>query len=205
MKKILALLLAAMLCVSLGACSNSKYQKYDTLIQYLEDENYDQAYLELVRLANGENDAAENEEVKVRSVEITTDNWDDYFEFVQEESPDTNDFGEIERVFLDNYLKLKDGFELAPSREGSQTEVAVEYSYTQEYRFYELNTATGEFTLGELNEEKEPQPKTDMKTIREAKTGLNNGHTWSDDGGWIAVDTNIAMIRAQGTLYIIEK
>lgn len=54
MKKMLALLLAAVMVCSVSACGSSeessKCEKYDMLLKYLEDENYEQAAKELGRI-----------------------------------------------------------------------------------------------------------------------------------------------------------
>lgn len=207
MKQILAVLLAAAFCVALGACGNN-YAKYDQLIGYLESGDYEAAQNEIERLESlreAEDDTASTDTAKVTAVQITSDNWDDYFEIVREETPVKNDFGETERMYVDNYFKLKDGFTMAERREGSETSIALEYSYTKEYRFFEVNKETGEVTLGERNEEQEPRPETGMKTIGYDKTALVDSHTYSTEGGWVGVDIDFAIIRAQGTLYLVEK
>ena len=90
MKKIIALLLVAVMCFSLAACGNSskleKYKKYEALINYMEAGDYESGLAEMIRISeNGgsvDNAGDESGEKTAKAVEISIDNWQEYFEIV---------------------------------------------------------------------------------------------------------------------------
>lgn len=122
MKKWIALLLAAVLCLSLAACGNGseleKYEKYETLINYMEAEDYESALAEMIRISGYADEPEGNEpegsepedtqpteaEPVAHTVEITLDNWQEYLEINRYLSVSyvTNSFDEV----TDTYLKL---------------------------------------------------------------------------------------------------
>ena len=92
--------MAAVLCFSLAACGNNseleKYEKYETLIDYLEAEDYESALAEMVKIS-GNADILENDE-------------QDYFEFQTQMDLYRNDFGEIDNPGLSYRIQLKEEF-----------------------------------------------------------------------------------------------
>ena len=72
-------------------------------------------------------------EPETETIELTSDNWQDYLELKEVFVPEYNDFEEVEGI-EDNYvLALKDGMSFA---EKSNPEVAIEYEYDTNY--YEI-------------------------------------------------------------------
>lgn len=69
-------LMAAVLCFSLAACGNNseleKYEKYETLIEYLEAEDYESALTEMVKIS-GNADILENDEQDYFEVQTQMD------------------------------------------------------------------------------------------------------------------------------------
>ena len=150
MKKLLSLLLAAALVLSLGACGKeaNPYEKYEELFEYMEREDYDSAMAYIRELA-GESETvpqaapateAETEpettetqpsetEPQPVTVEITMDNWQEYFELREYVEFNKNGFGEFERVSVSFALVNKDG--MYP--ECSLSDVTMEFSYTMKY------------------------------------------------------------------------
>lgn len=92
--------MAAALCFSLAACGNNseleKYEKYETLIDYLEAEDYESALAEMVK-TSGNADILENDE-------------QDYFEVQTQMDLYRNDFGEIDNPGLSYRIQLKEEF-----------------------------------------------------------------------------------------------
>lgn len=149
MKKWIALLLAAVACLSLAACGQSgeaeKYKKYETLIDYMEAKDYESALAEMIRISgyadepedgdpeDGEPEDTEPSETEpeAHTVELTLDNWQDYLEINQYLSVtySTNSFGEVTDTYLSLYTILE------PKEEYSKVEmdwsegnaIAVEY------------------------------------------------------------------------------
>ena len=93
-------LMAAVLCFSLAACGNNseleKYEKYETLIDYLEAEDYESALTGMVKIS-GNADILENDE-------------QDYFEVQTQMDLYRNDFGEIDNPGLSYRIQLKEEF-----------------------------------------------------------------------------------------------
>lgn len=68
-KKIISLFLAAVMACSVCACggnAGAKYEKYDTLLGYLESENYEQAYRELERIEKRGQTAKDTENAETK-------------------------------------------------------------------------------------------------------------------------------------------
>lgn len=146
MKKTIALILGLVLCLSLVACGNNeeleKYKKYETLINYLEEEDYQKAYIELLKISRGGEDATipTEEEKKVTTVEITPDNWQDYFEIRPFESVQYNDFGDLTYKSMGHALYLKE--EYLPRVVNGGTDVSFKVGATKEYREYDTESKT---------------------------------------------------------------
>ena len=207
MKKIIALLLVAVMCFSLAACGNSskleKYKKYEALINYMEAGDYESALAEMIRISeNGgsvDNAGDESGEKTAKAVEISIDNWQEYFEIVEREETQKNEFEEIEDMYKDVYLVLKDEYEMV----GYDTSIAIEYNYINEWRYVEIDKENGVLTIGELVPDKENEEMNGLtKKISGSKTSLTNGRRRSE--GMQAVPTNFEIVRIQGTLYIAE-
>ena len=207
MKKILAVMLAAIMLFSLAACGNSskleKYKKYEALINYMEAGDYESALAEMIRISeNGgsvDNAGDESGEKTAKAVEISIDNWQEYFEIVEREETKKNEFEEIEDMYKDVYLVLKDEYEMV----GYDTSIAIEYNYIDEWRYVEIDKENGVLTIGELVPDKENEEMNGLTMkISGSKTSLINGRSWSE--GMQAVPTNFEIVRIQGTLYIAE-
>lgn len=153
MKKLLSLLLALVLCLSLCACGGSaeleKYQKYETLINYLEAEEYENAYYELLRLSQGAQgtQGTEQEEKELVTVDITLDNWQEYFEIRPYEECFYNDFGDLtgQNNGYAFYLKSEHLSRLAeagPQLPDGSVDVSFKVGLMVEYREYDQETKT---------------------------------------------------------------
>ena len=160
MKKLLSLLLAAALVLSLGACGKeaNPYEKYEELFEYLEREDYDSAMAYIRELA-GESETepqtasateAETEpettetEPQPVTVEITMDNWQEYFELKEYVEIKKNGFGEFEKVSVYYALVNKDGM----SPECNLSDVTMEFSYTKKYVSMSVDLENGTITYG---------------------------------------------------------
>jgi len=144
MKKQIALLLAAVLCLSLCACGNSseleKYKKYETLINYMEAEDYESALAEMIRISGYTDEPEDNEpedtqpsetEPVAHTVEITLDNWQEYLEINQYLSVYyiTNSFDEVTNTSLSLYtiLEPKEEYSNVDTWWEDSDRIAVEY------------------------------------------------------------------------------
>ncbi len=153
MKRVFTLLLAAAMCFSLGACAGSgepeKYKKYETLIDCMEAKDYDGALAEITRMSEkskdtGTSETSQQKEAKSAEIEITLDNWQEYFEI----RPNThgalyNSFGEFERLDYVNWaMFLKNG---VADKVTELEDLAIEYSFRDGYFcWFEYNFDTEE-------------------------------------------------------------
>ena len=106
MKKAVVVLLAILLCLSLCACG--KYEKYDTLIGYIEAGDEENAVNELHALL--QETMPEVTEPATTTVEITMDNWQEYFEIVLGAGVSRDAFDEIETIYSKWSISLKEEF-----------------------------------------------------------------------------------------------
>ena len=113
MKKALSVLLALILCLSLCACGNQdKYKKYDTLIGYIESNKRAGALAGLTKLFGtnvfvgqlivnpSEFTESTDPPITHTEVEITLENWQEYFEITIEEQWGKNAFGELSALYI---------------------------------------------------------------------------------------------------------
>lgn len=118
MKKIIAFLLVVVVCLSLCACGGEdkeleKYQKYETLINYLEANDYASAIAEItqMQISGGSNDSTDgNDNNNQKVIEITLDNWQEYFEIKLVADVNTNDFDEFQSFSPELRLYLKEEY-----------------------------------------------------------------------------------------------
>lgn len=158
MKKLFVLFCTVTMCLSLVACGNKseleKYKKYETLIYYMEAEDYKAAYEELIRIsrADGNTENAKenaNEDKKEKIVEITMDNWQEYFEKRDVYRVEYNEFDEIEEIYFYGILALKDGIEI----DSDKSDIAVEFGCHFENWYVNFNKDTGEFAYIERKDD----------------------------------------------------
>lgn len=316
MKKIVALLLVVGLCLSLSACGTSKYEtlykKYQPLIDALENDDFEDAYQELLSYQNGtatedtgegEKDdsaqkelvlgewlttreesevknvvfdkdnvtidgakytyaigdiyTAENFRVRVMEgdglkyqlamekqsdtglwqlsvtvpqgngsfsyiasglirladytvVEITKDNFETYFELVEERTESKNSFGEVTTVYFTEYWVSKAGTDRVNM---SMSNVALEYTYLAVDRKGHYDGTSKAYTLGDVtytyNDGGVLTSTTQMGDIwadgEFRYYGVNIQSRSFDDFGneeSIYCREDITLTRVQGTLYL---
>ena len=157
MKKTISLLLALVMCLSLAACGNAEKPKQNetendyTGVSTNQTENTDSTDYQTEYTAPTET------EPKVQVVEITMDNWQDYFEIKQcvEGDVNTNAFDEFESVayYIYTVFTLKE--EYAEKIDTDESQLAIEYSCNYKSRSYTLNATdfTYEITGDGLKDE----------------------------------------------------
>ncbi|MBR4057502.1 MAG: hypothetical protein IKK00_05115 [Oscillospiraceae bacterium] len=111
MKKLLALLLAAVMCLSLAACGGSG----ETPGTDNNSGTQDSTETLIPATNNGEIETiappgVPGENTQYITVEITSDNWFEYFELVEEIVYHTDDFGDFSSVNNFWRLELKEGY-----------------------------------------------------------------------------------------------
>ena len=92
-----------------GSTADPNQGKYDQIIQWLKDGEYDSAISQIERMKQ---DAlkAENAAKGIREITITMDNWSEYFEIADARTGDyhLNSFKEITTINCSVGIKLKD-------------------------------------------------------------------------------------------------
>ena len=126
MKKWIALLLVAVLCLSLAACGGKAETSGKETQGQQESQNTEQT--------DNEPSEAESSEPEVKTIEITMDNWQDYFEIKDYLSVCRvkDDFGEQKNLDLQLMclFVLKDGIEY----DEYGTSIAIEYDADYSHR-----------------------------------------------------------------------
>ena len=161
MKRIVSLIIVLAICLSLCACGNiGKYAKYETLINCLENGDYAGAYAEISKISAGsETTEAPNE---TTTIEITLDNWQEYFEITLHAETEKNSFDEVTGFYPRYKFSLKEKY--ANTIEG--IDLAVEYHATDGYfTEYTYDIATGAITTGEPDKDDPADDKTDTFSL----------------------------------------
>ncbi len=160
MKRIISLLLVAVLCLSLAACGNKQYAKYDKLINYIETRDSQSALSELNKLLSESQNDKDNEkgdEKETETIDITLDNWQDYFDITLCPRERRNDFDELTNMAFPCSMTLKSEF----TKQTVDLEIALEY-IEREVGIcpYTYNMQTREATAGSLYSEEELEDKS---------------------------------------------
>lgn len=201
MKKKLVLLLATLICVSLCACGGSETSSGNNTTDAKTEENGSS-------LSQGEG----------REVEITMDNWQEYFIEKEIITATYNSFDEVEDIIIHKVLTLKEGIMIDPSK----SNVAIKYNGHTEMCYVDIDTDTWEFTFEERKNEYEHNvsqvEEFGIKTYRQGDNE-KKGYALELCGRvdhWVMTDTETQrtyidryfideITRIKGTLYITEE
>lgn len=160
-----------------------------------------------------ENPEPENPEPQYEAVEITLDNWQDYFELYAKNSFSKNAFGEFDKWHLQYYFVLKDGIEISKDN----NKVALECKYTEDRVQYTIDWDTQTVTYGEIFD---PASQATQKVLGMEWTSISEWYTskyvkvfgcslgvW-DIGynleGTVDKVNNFEILRIEGTLYVTK-
>lgn len=164
MKKTLAIIMAALMCLSLCACAGGENNSDNTSEVQNEDTTTE---------TTNTNDTEPGETKPVyETVEITLDNWQDYFEFREIKKIKINGFEEFNGADILYYLVTKDGIEL----DTKNSTVTVRYILTTEYKSCSVDLEKKTIVYGETLETKIGNPQVvdfDIVTMSGA-TGAEN-------------------------------
>ena len=126
MKRFLALLLVVATCISLAACNNDKQ-------------------------SSEKNDTTTNQtEITKGEVKITGENFDKYFEFVEEGFFTKNGDGEVDALRHRHYYKLRDEYNI----DITKSSIELDYGYSYSTRKVDIDFKNEKFTLGDQIGEK---------------------------------------------------
>ena len=202
-----------------GSTADPNQGKYDQIIQWLKDGEYDSAISQIERMKQ---DAlkAENAAKGIREITITMDNWSEYFEIVDARVDDyyLNSFKEITTINCSTGIKLKDQYKLVQDDNDRSTSVAFEADLQRFNAEVTYDFDNGTCTVGEQGEAVENiksftntyTPGVYTKTDMDPGDGaVGIGYRWQGikEDGTVQnemVSYFLQMTRAQGTLYIYE-
>jgi hypothetical protein len=209
MKKAILILLVLGLCLCLCACG--KYAKYDTLIGYIEAGDEENATKEFLALL--EQNKPETTEPATTTVEITMDNWQDYFELRLVADISRDHFDEVEDTFAKWRLYLKEEY----WGKVPEADVAFGYYATEacECNFsYDLDTEILSYSVVQLYSDWQEEGTCGFERSKDyyyavgeayirnyTDLGINFFGTWDDS---IQVNDNIVTWRADGGFLNIE-
>lgn len=208
MKKILALLLAAVMCFSLVACggtdtgSNNEPQTTESGTQ---QENEDNA------AENNEQQTSENNTPNIVEIELTVENFDTYFELVEVPIFYENEFGETDEMDLYQYYLVREEYNVS-----DMTDFAIEYSCVWGRKDCEVDFTNLTYTLSDF---KDTTPPANVMTDRFYDIEVNGQERFgfSIDGsgksvkksygsiGEVGYSVDFEILRVKGTLFLIEE
>lgn len=232
MKRILAAILAIILCLGLCACSGVKQEVYDAAMSSYDaakagyDElssKYDELkskvdkYSTVIEALEKEDYDGAIEAVNamrpapvVTEVEITMDNLWDYFEVAENRNEQTDANGKPYSLYVSRYLSLKDNYKLA-NKEEYPTDVAVGFEYDSKNVAY-TKPSSVDFEGFTISGTIVYQDKTHESHMAHYPSNPSLDHIMlaSDSksdlyDAMLTTTSSFKVLNASGTLYLVNK
>jgi hypothetical protein len=181
MKKLTAITLFVIICLFLVACSENDNRRDTDNAETLSES-----------VTTTSSTECTTDEIKDDSIEITLDNWQDYFEFGYELDVEYDEDG----VTIDSYnlypsVFIKDGYDVASDDEP----VELDFNAKYEWRFVFLNKTNLTYEIGGICDSHDPDPDEtfDITIGPDEKYSwltsiISYGSAWTTDTGSIAFD-----------------
>ena len=197
MKKAISLLLALVLCLSLCACGGgndtTKTTEVPTTTTPATTEPEPTAPIET--------------EPQYETVEITMDNWADYFEFVFIEDWEINGFGESEGYSCEYRLKLRDEYASKINLQNLAITVEVAFKDVLSYATFDLEKM--EYTIdGDMSSVGEKSNVWEITSLNEelcASNSLQGNVDMQGDTAYFYQILEPTVSRIQGTIELIAE
>ena len=154
MKKLIALLLAAVMCLSLAACGNGKTEDNSGTSQGQTTDNSPQ-----------DTDEPSNAELTEQTIEITLDNWQEYFEFRPVVHETKNSYNELTgmQVIYKFFPKEAIAESIAVPDALDDDRIVFDVQYIDPYAcIYRYDLNTKKLTVGEFAEDSSPYRADDL-------------------------------------------
>ena len=176
----------------------AKVEKYSTVIDALEKEDYDGAIaaVEAMRPAP-----------EVTEVEITMDNLWDYFEIVEKRNEKTDAQGNMTYLYISNCLALKADYLLADVEEYPM-DIAVGFEYDKDVKVYQQPCTLDfeNYTCDASANSHENNHMSEMAHFPSQVSLDNIQVNYQDSTSAIIVTSeNFEILNASGTLYLVNK
>ena len=154
MKKLIALLLAAALCLSLAACDNGK-----------REDNSDTSQGQTTDHSPQDTDEPSNAELAEQTIEITLDNWQEYFEFRPVVYETKDSYNEVTgmSVYYKFFPKEAIAESIAVPDALDDDRIVFDVQYIDPYAcIYRYDLNTKKLTVGEFAEDSSPYRADDL-------------------------------------------
>ncbi len=162
MKKFLSVILVLIMCLSFTACGNNEETSQEANAGSISENSSSTTSEETTEESENSSETSEvTSEIDDGLIEITTDNWQDYFELGYDLDLDYKDDG----VTLDGFnlypsIFIKDGYKVA--EESGKVSLVFDAKY--EWRYVFLNKADLTYEIGEICDTHEPGPDQVLDT-----------------------------------------
>lgn len=182
MKKFIALLLVSIMCLSLVACDKAPEKDKDKETETNAP----------VVQTNGD-------------VKITKDNFDTYFEFVEESFFTKDSSGKVNALRFRHYYKLKDEYSI----DLEKSSIELKYDYSSSMKKVDIDFENEKFTLGEQIGEKKEVKNIVINVISQmtykdyAILLLQPNHASKGDTK-VEVLSDFNLLSVEGTIHLIE-
>ncbi|MBR5867961.1 MAG: hypothetical protein IKZ21_00840 [Clostridia bacterium] len=139
-------------------------------------------------------------------VDLTVDNFFDYFEFYEKTAQSKNEFDEVEALRIESCYKLKDEHGKVNT---SISKVAIEYSYEYTYKYVDADFDAGTYAIGKAAYGGDPQESDNTTTLSQLYELESYGVSLSSnyiskeaENPTICVYDNYEVTRIAGSLYL---
>lgn len=147
-------------------------------------------------------------ESQYEPIEITLDNWQDYFEFKEYHNFEENGFGEFESASTSYYLITKDEINV----DVENSDVTLEYTWEYAKQSYAVDFENKTVTYGEITEKYTSDPQ--VETMNSIYRKENNAYKYEKyiasesyyelEGNCYSKVTGVDVTRIIGTLYVAK-
>lgn len=214
MKKLLALLLAAAMCMSLVACGGKTPNTGDNSGTQPEigDNAAENNEAEApVLQENNEQQTSENNTPNIVEIELTAENFDTYFELVEVPIFHENEFGEADEMDLYQYYLVREEYSVS-----DMSDFAIEYSSVWGKKNCEVDFTNLTYTLGDFNYTTAPANEMtnrfyDIEVNGQVRFGFGIGGSGNSvkksygSIGEVGYSVDFEILRVKGTLFLIEE
>ena len=158
MKRFLSLILALVLVFSFAACSSNETSDVTSVNSIDNNESVSSEEVTESEASESESEVI-SEESEDGTIEITTENWQDYFELGYDLDVDyKDDEVTIESYTLHPSIFIKDGYKVA--NEEDQVELVFDAKYEWRYVFFNKSELT--YEIGGICDEHDPDPNKEV-------------------------------------------
>ena len=205
---------AATIFTGLGSYQGSQYmlseinmaQKYDEAMALVAAQKYPEAFRALSELGDYKDVAQQLQ--RFRAVEITIDNWQEYFEFLSEDRLVQNNAGEYVQAYFTYSMQMKDGV-FSRIYDFARNNVAITVAYQKQLMEFSLDPQSGIYSIEQSTNSYSavfPYTKPLLFVGNQQKIIIDDSSTvdFGPEGYYCEVRKNFRVNEAQGYLFLYE-